>query len=55
MEGLRRTRRSEAEWREEAYQDAIQQEGENILDTELRESLSTVDKLAQQVRGQYKK
>ena len=40
---LRKTKRSEAELREEACQDAISQEGENILDHELRERQSTVE------------
>ena len=45
VEELRKTRRSEAELREEAYQDAISQEGGHILDHELRDSQSTVEKL----------
>ena len=50
VEELRRTRRSEAGLREEAYQDAISREGENIQDHELRESKSTVEKLTQEIR-----
>ena len=45
VEELRKNRRSDAELREEAYQDAILQEGEHTLDRELRHSLSIVDKL----------
>ena len=46
----KKNRRSEAKLCEEAYQDAVSPEGEKILDTELRESQSTVNQLAQQIQ-----
>ena len=45
-----KTRRSGAKLCEEAYQDAVSHEGEKILDTELRESPSTLNRLAHQVQ-----
>ena len=50
VEELRKTRRYDAELREEASQDAVSHEGEKILDTELLESQSTVNQLAHQIR-----
>ena len=47
---LRKTRRSEANLREEAYLDVVSQEGQNILDTELLERQSTLNKLTKQMR-----
>ena len=49
-EELRKTRRSGAESREAAYQDAIPHEGEHVLDNELRERQATVNKLTQEMR-----
>ena len=43
VEEFRKTRRSEAELREQAHQDAISPEGESGLDNEVRESQSTVN------------
>ena len=50
MGELRKTRRSEVELREEAYQDTISQEGGNILDSELWESHSALNKLTKRMR-----
>ena len=50
VEVLRKTRRSEAELREEANQDTLWHEGANIWNTEPRESQSTVNKLTPQIR-----
>ena len=47
---LRKTRRSEAELREEAYQDTISQDGENNLETGMRETQSTVNQRTHQMK-----
>ena len=50
VEELRKTRRSESELREEAYQDAISQDVGNNLETDLWEIQSTVNKLTRQIK-----
>ena len=49
VEELRKTRGSESELREEAYQDAISQDVGNNLETDLWEIQSTVIKLTRQI------
>ena len=47
---LRKVCCSDAELREEAYQDAVSQDGGKTLETELRESQSTVNLLTQHMK-----
>ena len=49
MEALKKTKQSDFELREEAYQDAIMEEDENFLDYELRESHSKIERRTQEI------